>query len=220
MPHPVALENFLLAEPDEAEEALSTEAPESAEPARTSARPAAIPASASRAEVGPVPNPGAPPEASPAEPEFDPDAERRECLSRIVGTLERIAADQAALRNRWITDAAAAVGTAAASVVPRLARAALARLVAEAADQVARQGRWPRLVLRAAPQDAPEIEDSLRRAGSTAIEVRHDRTLPAGTVQLQWDEGGAEIEIEAIASAALEQLERALAADAAPGGKE
>ena len=148
---------------------------------------------------------------SPPEPEIDAEAERRACLSRIAEALEAIARDQSALRTRCITDAAKALGAAAESLLPRMADAGLAALVAEAADRLTREGRWPCLELRAAAEDAEDIASELRARGATSIQVRPDQGLAPGSVSLEWEAGGAEIDAEAIVSAALDQFERALA---------
>lgn len=195
MPHPVALEPFPLSPKKAAE--------------RDSIDPVALADTLATRE----PDPGLLPESDPgSDPETDPEAERRACLARIATALESIARDQAALRARWITDAAAALGGAAESLLPRLARAGFAALVADTVTWMARDGRWPGLMLCAASEDAGDIVEALKAAGVRDIELRPDPALEAGTVHLAWERGGAELDVEAIASAAFDQFKRALAA--------
>ena len=189
MPRPVLLERFGFDAPGLADEAPGA-APDVADPCAA-------------AEPSPPAD----------DPPADPDAERRECLSRIAAALEAVAADQAALREQWRADAAAALGAAAAEVVPRLARAGLAAHVAELAARLGRDGRWPHLALHAAPGDAGEIGEAIRTAGPQTLEIVPDPGLAPGSVRLSWKDGGAEIDAEAIAATALERLRRALAPD-------
>lgn len=187
MPQPVALEAFPITGTAparcEAAEAVSSEPDETV------------------AEPAPDPLP---------EPDSDPQAERRACLSRIADALALIAKDQAALGDRCIADASAAVGAAAESIMPRAAQAGLAVQVAETVESLVRQGRWPRLELRATREDAAEINDALRESGVTAVDVVPDDTLDPGSVRLDWQSGGAEIDVETIAAAALDHFRRAL----------
>lgn len=162
--------------------------------------------------------------ASPAHaPQPDPEAERLVCLARIAAAVEAVAADQAALREAWLDKAAAALGEAAASLLPPIARAGFAAQVAEAAAAVARRGRWPRLVLRVAPADAEAIAEALgARPGGDGPErpvaLAPDPALAAGEARLGWDGGGAEIDAEAMIEAALGRFRSALADASAHGG--
>lgn len=148
----------------------------------------------------------------PPEPEIDPEVERRACLSRIAGTLNGISRDQEALGAQWIAAAAAAFGAAAESAVPRMARAGLAGLVAETVEKIAREARPPRLELRAAPEDTAAIGEALSAIAARPVALRPDESLAPGEVRLGWEAGGAEIDAEAIAAAALDCFARALAA--------
>lgn len=170
------------------------------------------------AEAGAALETEAMPEPAPLpDPEAEAEAERRESLARIAVALESIAADQSALTARRLADAAAALGGAAESVLPRLARAGFAALVAESAERVARDGCWPGLELRASCDEAAEIAEFLARQPPGPIEVKPDATLAAGEVLLAWSDGGAEIRVEEIVAEALERVRRALSSDAEDG---
>ncbi len=148
-------------------------------------------------------------------PEIDPEAERRACLERIAGALEIVASEQAGLRARCIGDTVTALGAAAETLLPRLARAGFAALVAETAQAIARRGQWPELLLSVAPDDAESVAAALGETGPvTEVKVTADPALGPGEAQIGWSQGGAEIDVEAIAEAALErfrlQLDRCL----------
>ncbi len=140
-------------------------------------------------------------------PEIDPEAERRACLERIAGALEIVASEQAGLRARCIGDTATALGAAAETLLPRLARAGFATLVAETAQTIARRGQWPELLLSVAPDDAAAVAAALGETGPvTEVKVTADPALGPGEAQIGWSQGGAEIDIEAIAEAALDRF--------------
>lgn len=148
-------------------------------------------------------------------PEIDPEAERQACLERIAGALEIVASEQAGLRARCIGDAAMALGAAAETLLPRLARAGFAALVAETAQTISRRGQWPELLLSVAPDNAAAVATALGETGPvTEVKVTADPALGPGEAQIGWSQGGAEIDVEAIAEAALErfrlQLDRCL----------
>jgi hypothetical protein len=159
-------------------------------------------------EVGvPVPVPDAAENHVPEVPGIDPQAERLASLARISETLDDVASEQAGLRTRCIDDAAAALGAAAEVLLPQLARAGFAELVAETAQSIARRGHWPDLKLAVAPDDAAEIADALGRLGSSApVQVTADPALGVGEAELGWCDGGAEIDVQSIAEAALERF--------------
>ena len=190
MPRPIALEPFY-------PERDAHVAPEPDETAR-------IQQAAEEPEPEPEPEPA-------PESEFDHQAERRECLTLIARTLETIAQDQNTFSTRWVAEAAAAFGAAAEIAMPRMARNGLAALVAEAVERVARQARPPRLELLAAADDIADLEEAVSSNGPTPVELRADDALTPGHVRLEWERGGAEIDAEAVAAAALDQFGRALA---------
>lgn len=140
-------------------------------------------------------------------PEIDPEAERQACLERIAGALEIVASEQAGLRARCIGDAAMALGAAAETLLPRLARAGFAALVAETAQTISRRGQWPELLLSVAPDNAAAVATALGETGPvTEVKVTADPALGPGEAQIDWSQGGAEIDVEAIAEAALERF--------------
>ena len=148
-------------------------------------------------------------------PEIDPEVERQACLERIAGAMEIVASEQAGLRARCIGDTVTALGAAAETLLPRLARAGFAALVAETAQTIARRGQWPELLLSVAPDNTAAVTAALGEAGSvTEVKVTADPALGPGEAQIGWSQGGAEIDVEAIAEAALEhfrlQLDRCL----------
>ena len=148
-------------------------------------------------------------------PEIDPEAERQACLERIAAALEIVASEQAGLRARCIGDAVTALGAAAETLLPRLARAGFAALVAETAQTISRRGQWPELLLSVAPDNAAAVATALGETGPvTEVKVTADPALGPGEAQIGWSQGGAEIDVEAIAEAALErfrlQLDRCL----------
>ena len=100
-------------------------------------------------------------DAAAGPPEIGPEAERRACLERIAGALEIVASEQAGLRARCIGDTVTALGAAAETLLPRLARAGFAALVAETAQAIARRGQWPELQLSVAPDDADSVAAAL-----------------------------------------------------------
>ena len=138
---------------------------------------------------------------------IDPEAERLACLARIAGALEIVAAEQAGLRARCIGDTVAALGAAAETLLPRLARAGFATLVAETAQTIARRGQWPEMQLSVAPDNAAAVASALGETGPvTEVKINADPALGPGEAQLGWSQGGAEIDIEAIAEAALDRF--------------
>ncbi len=140
-------------------------------------------------------------------PEIDPEAERQACLERIAGALEIVASEQAGLRARCIGDAVTALGAAAETLLPRLARAGFAALVAETAQTISRRGQWPELLLSVAPDNAAAVATALGKTGPvTEVKVTADPALGPGEAQIGWSQGGAEIDVEAIAEAALERF--------------
>jgi len=138
------------------------------------------------------------------ETETDPAAEQAACLARISSALEIIASEQAGLRAQCIGDTVTALGAAAESLLPRLAQAGFAALIAETAQTIARRGHWPELQLSVAPANAAGITSALG-AIRPEIEVRITVNPEFGPseVQLAWRQGGAEIDVEAIAESAL-----------------
>ena len=150
----------------------------------------------------------------------DPEAERLACLERIAGALEIVASEQAALRARCIGDTATALGAAAETLLPRLAREGFAALVAESAQAIPRRGQWPELLLTVAPDGAAAVSAALGAAGDgtvTEIKVSADPALGPGEAQIAWSQGGAEIDADAIAEAALEHFHRQLERCLQPG---
>jgi hypothetical protein len=153
-------------------------------------------------------------------PEPDPEARRNEHLARIANTLETMAVEQAALRARCLNDAADALGAAAASLVPALARAGFPALVAEAARSIAECGQLPELAVSLAPSDAEEIARYLitasgaglgdRSAAHRAIRIDPRDDVSAGEADLRWDGGGAKIDVAAISDAVLTEYRRKL----------
>ena len=147
----------------------------------------------------------------PADAGIDPEAERLACLARIADALEVVAAEQAGLRAQCTGDAFAALGAAAETLLPRLARTGFAALVAETAQTIARRGQWPVLQLSVAPDNAEAVAGALGETGPvTEIKITADAALGPGEAQLGWSQGGAEIDIEAIAEAALGRFRQAL----------
>jgi len=139
--------------------------------------------------------------------EIDPVAEQAACLARISSALEIIASEQAGLRARCVGDAVAALGAAAETLLPRLAQAGFAALIAETAQTIARRGQWPQLLLSVAPVNAAGITSALDAIRPEIdVKITVDPEFGPSEVQLAWSQGGAEIDIEAIAGAALERF--------------
>jgi flagellar biosynthesis/type III secretory pathway protein FliH len=139
-------------------------------------------------------------------PEADPEAARQACLERISRALEITASEQAGLRAQCIGDVATAFGAAAETLLPRLAQAGFAALVAETAQTIARHGHWPDLLLSVAPENATAAADALANTGpGTDIRITENPTLGADEARIEWRQGGAEIDVEALASTALDQ---------------
>lgn len=169
---------------------------------------------------------GAPPAAADIpviEPEPDPQAQRNASLARLAGALETLASEQTALRAQALRDAAAALGAAAASLVPALARSGFAAMVAEAARSIAESGQWPELTVFLAPADADDIagylaagapaqaQDGATGAGArAAIRIETRDGAPAGEAVLAWKDGGARIDLRAITDAVLTEFRRKL----------
>ena len=151
------------------------------------------------------------PEGSSPEARPDPEAERLANLARIADALEIVASEQAGLRARCAGDAFAALGAAAETLLPRLARTGFAALVAESAQTIARRGQWPVLMLSVSPDNAENVSGALGETGPvTEIKITADTALGPGEAQLGWSQGGAEIDVEAIAEAALDRFRLAL----------
>jgi hypothetical protein len=158
--------------------------------------------------------------AAAQEPEVDLQTKRLACLEQISSTLEIIASEQAGLRAQCTSDAVAALGAAAETLLPRLAQAGFAILVAETTQTIARRGQWPELFLSVAPAHAYDITSALAAmAAGTDVKITIDPDLGPSEVQLAWNDGGAEIDVEAIAEAALERFRLQLGGCALQGEK-
>jgi hypothetical protein len=163
----------------------------------------------------PVPDHEAAPGADALESDIDPKVERTACLARIASALEIAASEQAALRARCIADTTEAFGKAAEAVLPQLARAGFAALIAEATQAIARRGQWPELLVTVAPEDAAAVTDALASPDNglnlcpkpgPELKITEDPALGPGEAHLGWSQGGAEIDVEAIAETALERF--------------
>jgi flagellar motor switch protein FliN/FliY len=159
----------------------------------------------------PVPDHEAAPGADALESDIDPKVERTACLARIASALEIAASEQAALRARCIADTTEAFGKAAEAVLPQLARAGFAALIAEATQAIARRGQWPELLVTVAPEDAAAVTDALASPDNglnlcpkpgPELKITEDPALGPGEAHLGWSQGGAEIDVEAIAETA------------------
>lgn len=147
----------------------------------------------------------------PAEP--DPEAEQAAALARIATALERILTDQGKLRDRCIAGVSAALGAAAETLLPRLARDGFARIVADTAEAIARQGQWPTLVLRVAPSDLDPVTRAVDSpAAGAALRIAPDSGMASGEARFEWTDGGAEIDLAAIVAEARETFRERLAA--------
>lgn len=157
------------------------------------------------------PEPAAP-EAQPlAEPPADPAAERAAALRRLAAALETITAEQASLRAASLHHAAAAFGAAASCVLPVLARKGFAALVADAVHAIAKNGRWPELVVTVSEDDAAEVDACLKNSRAVPnLRIELNQGLAPGEATVGWGSGGADIDAAAIADAALEHLRLAL----------
>jgi len=139
-------------------------------------------------------------------PEVDREIARQASLERISKALEIAASEQAGLRAKCIGDVADAFGAAAEILLPRLAQAGFATLVAENAQTIARRGQWPELQLSVSPENMTAVADALGKPEpSTEIQITENPDLSAGEARIAWSQGGAEIDVEAIASSALDQ---------------
>jgi hypothetical protein len=155
----------------------------------------------------PVPDHEAAPGADALESDNDPEIERTACLGRIASALEIAASEQAALRARCIADTTAAFGKAAESVLPQLARSGFAALIAETAQAIARRGQWPELLVTVSPDDAAAVTGVLAGPDDGPdLKIATDPALGPGEAHLGWSQGGAEIDVEAIAETALERF--------------
>jgi hypothetical protein len=163
----------------------------------------------------PVPDHEAAPGADALESDNDPEIERTACLGRIASALEIAASEQAALRARCIADTTAAFGKAAESVLPQLARSGFAALIAETAQAIARRGQWPELLVTVSPDDAAAVTGVLAGPDDGPdpgpkpgpdLKITTDPALGPGEAHLGWSQGGAEIDVEAIAETALERF--------------
>ena len=144
-----------------------------------------------------------------------PEIERTTCLARIANALEIAASEQAALRARCTEDTVAAFAKAAEAVLPQLARAGFAALIAETAQIIARRGQWPELLVIVAPDDAEAVTGALASPVShpgsgpgscLELKITADPALGPGEALLSWRQGGAKIDVEAIADTALERF--------------
>lgn len=75
----------------------------------------------------------------------------------------------------------------------------------------ARGGDWPQLLLSVTADNAAGITSALDTLGlETDVKIAVDPKLGPGEVQLTWSEGGAEIDVEAVAKVALERFQMQL----------
>ncbi|MDH3666344.1 MAG: hypothetical protein OEN23_05385 [Paracoccaceae bacterium] len=148
--------------------------------------------------------------AEPALSEETSLAETEDVSGRIASTLEAIASDAERLRFQAIVAAAHALGEAAETLMPALARAGFAPCLAEIASQIAgRVGTPPGLRLAHAPEDRDAIQTALAALPDQAsVILDEDLARAPGSADLTWADGGARIDVEAMAAAALDEARR------------
>jgi len=147
----------------------------------------------------------------PADPAPDPQAALQASLARIAVALETLASEQADLHARCVHQTAEALGAAAETLLPALARAGFAALVADTAKTVAECGQWPEIAVSLDADAAENVARYLSGSGS-AGRIRID-ALPGaapGEAAISWDGGGAEIDAEAMAATVLAEYRRKL----------
>ncbi len=167
------------------------------------------------AEGGAVPTkadePPAPPELT-AEAALPEGTDEKDAIERIAAALEAATSDADRVSVQAVAAAARALGEAAETLLPALARDGFAPCLAETARQIAeRLGEAPALRLAHAPGDRDAIEAAL--AGLPAqpnITLDEDPVREPGTAELSWPDGGARIDIEAMTATALEEARRRL----------
>lgn len=145
------------------------------------------------------------------EPEPDPETQRTAGLLRIADSLETLAAEHAGLRSRCIGQATAALGTAAAALLPALAREGFPALVADTARTIAENAEWPQLRITLAPDEAELVQRFLGdSAAAPRIRVAARPDAVPGEARIDWDGGGAELDAQAMAAALLTEYRHRL----------
>ena len=148
--------------------------------------------------------------AEPILPEGASLAGTEDTSARIALTLEAIASDAERLRIQAIVAAAHAVGEAAETLMPALAQAGFAPCLAEIASDIAGRVRTPPdLRLVHAREDRDAIQTALAALPDQAsVTLDEDPARAPGSADLTWADGGARIDVEAMAAAALEEAHR------------
>lgn len=159
--------------------------------------------------------------APPAEPEADetvvPDERIEQALTRLVAGIERLDATVPELRASARREAAWICADIAAGAIPHLAAAGFPSALAEVFAAGLRGGRCETLVLRLNEADRDAVFEALAARDRPALETltfEIDPDLEPGGARLVWEDGGADLDRDAITAAALTQLEKALAGPA------
>lgn len=144
-------------------------------------------------------------------PPTEREQDRLDLLAQLAGSLSAIAAGQDRLRDDLICATAQALGAAAEAILPALARKAFAARIAELTTEVARRAQWPNLTLTLAPGDRADVDEALATHDAVAgLTIAEDGRIGPGEAQLAWAAGGARIDVDAIATAALDDFRQRL----------
>ena len=145
-------------------------------------------------------------------------AAAREKLSATLAEHERLARNLLSLQKAFATKAetildrwARALGESARAALPSVLSEGSTAEIAEAARAIVGAGPSAAITIRTAPSQRAMVAALLECPGAE-VEVRADATLADGSMALDWEDGGATIDAEPLAWAALDilnhQLER------------
>lgn len=93
------------------------------------------------------------------------------------------------------------------TVLPEMARATLAPVVAEAILPLAERAAAAPILLRCGPEARPLVEDHLSRIPGLSFEIREDATLPDGCVQIAQGPVELLVDLESVTAAVLQTVE-------------
>lgn len=140
-----------------------------------------------------------------------PSEDAPDALAQFLQNLEDLLADARQACRAAECAAAEAMGRAAATAVPHLARTAFPAEVAAASLALLRRGEFDRLELRIAPPDFEEIGSALAAVSpGLPIDAVADADLTSGAARMVWADGGVEFDCQRLADAAEACLRRSL----------
>lgn len=128
---------------------------------------------------------------------------------RVSEMIERLAQDLAPLREAAVEASARAFGQAAAAAIPHLVQTGFAAEIAQASLDIARAQPPGGPLLQVSQDDLETVRACLAEAAD-GLDLRASPSLGPGQATLEWTDGGARFDADALTAAALELLHQHL----------